>query len=179
MSTLAEMSEQLIAIDNLLDDYVDPDDTNTILSEAKEKLLNNINIKISDILSYISACKGKCDYYKSEQNRLADKCRVLNNRVDWLKSLVFEHLKSRGFVGGDKQKYESGTYTLSLAKTPARVVLTDLADKYLPNELYNVVKTPNKTAIKDCMVDGKFVATVDNQEVELAYLEQGETLRIK
>jgi hypothetical protein len=172
---LYEMNEQLQAIDSLLADSIDGE-SNEILESAREQLLSDINIKIEHILEYVAHCKSRVDYLKDEENRLANKRKSVEKRIEYLKGVVMGQMKQNGL-----QKAEYGTYNVSIAKTPAKVVLTDDADELLPDNLCTISRVPNKTAIKEYMGDDTELAVeIDNRLVVVARLDKtGENLRIK
>ena len=172
---LYEMTDQLLAIDNLLAEMTDPD-TNEILQDARTQLLADIDEKCENILEYISHCKARMDYYKAEEERIAQKRKVLDKRVEYLKSMIMMSMKGTG-----KNKMDCGTYSVSIAKTPAKVVLTDDGDKFLPDEYCTITRTPNKTVIKEAMgSDKELRITFDGRELVLARLdESGESLRVR
>ena len=172
---LYEMTDQLLAIDNLLAEMTDPD-TNEILQDARTQLLADIDEKCENILEYISHCKARMDYYKAEEERIAQKRKVLDKRVEYLKSMIMMSMKGTG-----KNKMDCGTYSVSIAKTPAKVVLTDDGDKFLPDEYCTITRTPNKTVIKEAMgSDKELRITFDGHELVLARLdESGKSLRIR
>lgn len=171
MTKLYELQEQLVKIDSIISDNTNPE-TNEILQSAKDDLLNEINGNIESLLDYIAECKSKIDFYKNEEKRIADKRKSLENRVDWLKSLLYGQMKLE-----NKTKAEYGTYSLSIAKTPAKVIIDD--DQWLPDAMCKIERVPDKAAIKESMVDGKFVVVVDGQQITVAHTENGESLRIK
>lgn len=174
MASLYELNSQLMAIDDLLVANEDSD-TLEILESAKEELLKDIDSKMVSIIQYMQDCDGKIAQIKEEIARLQKKTKSLTNKKEFLKTLCKNYLIERG-----TQKAEYGTFTLSVAKTPAKVVLTDDADVLLPDSLCTITRVPNKTEIKSAMVDGKYSVNVDGREVVIASLDEtGTTLRVK
>lgn len=175
MTRLYELNDQLRAIDDLLASGVD-EETNEILESTRDRLLSDINIKVENILEYIAHCKSRIDYLKSEEQRVGNKRKSFEKRVDWLKGLVMGQLKQKGV-----RKADFGTYTVSIAKTPAKVVLTDDAMEWLPDNMCTITRVPNKTAIKQAMGAVTSLKVIhDGQEIVVATLDDtGETLRIK
>lgn len=172
---LYEMNEQLQAIDSLLADSIDGE-TNEILEATREQLLADINIKMEHILEYIGHCKSRVDYFKEEETRIATKRKSVEKRIEYLKGMIMGQMKQNGL-----QKAEYGTYNVSIAKTPAKVILTDDAAELLPDNLCSISRVPNKTAIKEYMGDDTELAIeIDNRLVVVAHLDKtGESLRIK
>lgn len=174
MASLYEMNEQLKAIDDLLAAN-ENEETLEILESAKEQLLQDIDSKMVSIIQYMNDCDAKVAQYKEEIARLQKKSKSLANKKEFLKTLCKNVLIERG-----TQKAEYGTFTLSVAKTPAKVVLNDDAEMFLPDSLCTITRTPNKTDIKSAMTDGKLVVNVDGKDVVLATLDEtGTTLRVK
>lgn len=173
MTTLYEMDEQLKAIDCVLANNEDPE-TAEILENAKTALEQDIDNKMESILQYMSDCNTKINGLKDEVARLQAKIKSLTNKKEFLKDLCQQHLERNGIT-----KADYGTYTLSIAKTPGKVILTDDAEALLPDQYCTITRTPNKTAIKDAMTDGELCVQVGDKKITLATLESGTTLRIK
>lgn len=171
--TLYELDYNLRQLDSLMTAYQD-EETLEILEGAKAVLLHDIEEKAVDILTYVSDCQARAKHLKEEADRLSKKAKALTGRADFLKGLIKQHMQA---TKQDKATY--GTYDVTLAKTPDRVVLEDDAAALLPNQLCTITRTPCKEAIKALMKDGKFSVTIDGREVVLAHLESDETIRIK
>lgn len=168
---LYDLQENLINIDNIIESNTDAE-TMEILESAKEQILAEIGDKMENICEFIKECNAKVAFYKEEEKRIAAKRKILENKVEYLKGLMFGQMKLQ-----NQTKAEYGTYTLSIAKTPEKVIIDD--EMWLPDTMCNITKTPNKTAIKETMVDGKFVVNIDGKEIQVAHTESGETIRIK
>lgn len=171
--TLYELDYNLRQLDSVLSEAQD-EETCAILEETRKTILDEIEEKAVTILTYMSDCEARAEHLMAESKRLAKKAKNLTVRRDFLKGLITEHLKQN-----NRSTAEYGTYTVTLAKTPARVVIADDAVALLPNHLCTITRTPSKEAIKALMTDGKFSVTIDGREVELAHLESSETIRIK
>lgn len=171
---LWEMNEQMMIIDSLLSENTDPE-TQEILESAKDQLCQDIEGKMENILGYIAECKSRMEYYKTEEERIASKRKGIEKRINWLKGLIYGQMKLT-----NRQKAEYGTYNVSVVKTPDKVVLTDDAEQWLPDDLCRITRSPNKTAIKERIGDnGVYKVTVDGREIVLASIETGnETVRI-
>lgn len=171
--TLYELDYNLRQLDSLLTATQD-ESTLEILDDAKKVLLQNIEEKAVDILTYISDCDARAKHLKEESARIANKAKALEKRTAFLKNLLLYHMQTT-----NQKKATYGTYDVTLSKTPDKVVLTNGEEQWLPDELCTVTRTPNKTAIKQHMIDGKLIANIDGQEIELAHLESTETIRIR
>lgn len=171
--TLYELDYNLRQIDSLLTASQNPE-TLEILDDAKKVLLHDIEEKAVDILTYLGDCKARAKHLKDEAARIDKKAKALERRAEFLKGLIKQHLQA---TNQDKATY--GTYDVTLAKTPDRVVIDQGEEQWLPDDLCTVTRTPDKAAIKERMVDGKLTAVVDGKEITLAHLESDETIRIK
>lgn len=170
---LYEIQEQLAQIDNVLEQATDPE-TQQILLDSREQVMQVAGGKIENILDFASDCKAKSDYLANEIKRLQAKKKSVENKIAFLNRMVFDFMKQNGV-----QKADYGTYTCTVAKTPAKVVIDEANMRFLPEKYLKVSYEPVKDLIKQDMVDGVFKVKVDDQDVEIAHLESGETLRIK
>lgn len=171
--TLYELDYNLRQLDSLLTASQD-EETLEILDDAKKVLLQDIEEKAVDIITYMRDCTARAKHLKDEAVRIARKAKALESRAEFLKGLIKYHLQST-----KRDTATFGTYDVSLAKTPDKVVLNNGEEQWLPDELCTITRVPNKTAIKEHMIDGKLIATIDGQNIELAHMESSETIRIK
>lgn len=174
--TLYELDYNLRQLDSVLSEAQD-EESLEILAETRQTILAQVEEQATTILTYISDSQARAKHLKEEAVRIAKKAKALEKRADWLKDLLKTHLQDTG-----QQKATYGTYDVSLAKTPDRVVINQGEERWLPDDLCVITRTPNKTAIKDLIVRGngtKLTTTVDGTEVELAHLESDQTIRIK
>ena len=173
MTTLYDMDEQMKMIEAILIANEDPE-TEEILESAKVALEQDIENKMESILKYKADCDGKIVTIKNEIDRLQKKAATLSKKSDFLKNLCYEHM-----IATERQKADYGTWTLTIAKTPAKVVLTSDAEALLPDQYCTITRQPNKTAIKEAMTDGELFVQVGDKKITLATLESGTTIRIK
>lgn len=173
MSKLYELQEQLVAIDDVLEAATDPE-TQEILESAKEDLLATIDGKIENILNYIADCKARTEQLKVETVRLLAKKTSLEKKADYLKNMLMWYMKTN-----DKKKETFGTWDVTVAKTAGKVVL-DVDEDSIPAWFKKVSYTIDKTAIKENMINNKaFVPDIDGSPIQIAHIEEGESLRIK
>lgn len=171
MAKLYEALDQLKAIDDLLEQSTDPE-TQEILASAQEALQNETVETAENYLKYMDELKAKIAYLKDEADRITKKARAAQKRYDWIKQAMEYYLRSTG-----ENKKEIGTFTISIRKNPPKVIIDD--EQWLPDDFCNIVRTADKTKIKEAMTDGKLVLTVDGHEIQAAHLEQSESISIK
>lgn len=172
---LYEIQEQLAQIDAILENTTDVE-SQEILESAKQQVLEAVGDKMEHILDFVSEVNAKADYLKAEETRLAQKRKALEKKADYLRNLMFGFMKSQNL-----QKAEFGTWNLSIAKTPAKVIVTDDAVELLPDSLCRITRIADKTAIKQAMGDdNELTVEIDGKLVVVAQMaEQSECLRIK
>lgn len=173
MTNLYELDAQLMAIDGLLAQHQD-EETQEILESARAELEPEIEAKMVSILTYVGDCTGRIDYLKKEITRLQAKVKSLTNKREFLKNLAHEHM-----IRTERVNAEYGPYNLTIAKTPDKVVINEEELCWLPRDLCITETRPNKTAIKEAMINGRLTVCVGDEEIEVAHLESGTALRIK
>ncbi len=102
---------------------------------------------------------------KTEEQRLADKRRTLENNVKWLKGNLEESMRATG-----KTKFKTTLFSFGIQKNPPSVEILD--ENKIPAE-YLIPQNPvvDKKAILAALREGK--------EFDFAQLKQGESLRIR
>ena len=170
---LYDLQDQLMQIDNILADNTN-EETQEILESARDEVLKAIDGKIENILEFMSDCKAKIEQLKNEENRIAKKRKTLENKAEYLKGMLMWFMKTN-----NKTKAEFGTWNVSVAKTPDKVVL-DIDEASLPSWCKKITYTADKTVLKNQMIDGKaFIEGEDGQPLMIAHIESGETIRVK
>lgn len=182
MSTLYAISDNLLALDALLDE-TDGEVTPEIeawMAEYGDELAG----KVDGLVSYLRDRQARGEAMKAEAAVLTAKARTEARKVDSLKGYV------QGQMGRLGVREMAGTiWSVALQKNGGKPVLTLLADPALfPDDLVTVVttRTVNKDAVRARLAVGgvqTLAVWVDGQEptqVPLARLEPvGESLRIR
>ena len=173
MTRLYELQDQLVQIDAILEQNTN-EETQEILESAKDEILKQIDGKIENILDYINDCKNRCDQLKENEQRLAAKRKILENKAEYLRNMLMWYMKTN-----NKTKESFGNWDVTVAKTAGRVVL-DINEEDIPMQYKNISYSINKTAMKQNMLEGKLVLTLDDgKQIQLAHIEEGESLRLK
>lgn len=168
---LYELQDQLVAIDTVLENNTDPE-TQEILESAKEEILKAIDGKVENILNFMSDCKAKAEQLRQEELRLATKRKALENKSEYLKNMVYWLMKTN-----NQQKTTYGTWDCTIARTAPKIIIDD--EHLIPSEFIKTTITVDKTALKQKMVDGKYVVTLDGIETQVAHTEENDCLRIR
>ena len=160
--TLYEIERQYLEILSI--DESDPD-----MLAAKKQALDEINesleIKADNIARFIRNLDADITALKTEEDRLAEKRRVLQNKQTWLKSYLFNVLKELKL-----QSIKAGIFNISIRKSPPSVSVKDQA--LIPREFFIPVEPKlDLRAIAEKLKSG--------EQVPGAELTQGESLAIR
>lgn len=168
MSRLYEITGDLLALQEMLEDGVD----DQALLDTLEAVQGEYEIKLESYCKVIKNLEADRDAKKSEAKRLTDSAKTLDNNIERLKKAMFDSMKS---TGTDKVKGQ--LFTVAIQKNGGKApIIYDKDNKNitanLPDELVNIVETPNLDAIRPLLEAGKFVDG-------FTLGERGESLRIK
>lgn len=170
---LYELQDQLVQIDAILEQNTN-EETQEILESAKDEVLQQIDGKIENILDYINDCKSRCDQLKENEQRLATKRKVLENKAEYLRNILMWYMETN-----NKTKESFGNWDITVAKTAGKVVL-DINEESLPSWCKKQTWSVDKTVLKAQMVEGKaYIEGEDGNPLLIAHLETRETIRIK
>lgn len=162
---LYELTDDILVIQNLLES--DEYDEQT-LADTLEAIEGAYEYKLESYAKVIKNIEADINAIKTEVTRLTDKRKTLENRVDRLKSTMFESMKTTG-----KTKVKGDIFTVAIQKNGGKApVIVDVTTADLPDELVRITEAPDIEAIRD------YLDKVG--ESKLAhYGERGESLRIK
>lgn len=147
-----------------LDDIVVDEETGEVLSaDALHAVEAEAAEKIEATALYLRELDAEAKAAKDEANRMIARVKSMQKRSDYLKAMLLEALHATG-------KVKTARVTVSIRTTQA-VAVDEGAN--LPEAYTTVKKTvsPNKTAIKQALVDGV--------EVPGCHLEARESVSIR
>lgn len=153
---LYEIAEAYNSLENV--------ETTDEIQMVLDNIADEFDKKVENIVYYIKDFESDAEALRTEEKRLAEKRRALDNKAKYLKEYIFNSMK---VVGKDKVK--AGTYDLRIQKNPKSVRI--LNESELLDEYFKYKKEIDKTKIKEAIEEGI--------EVAGAELVQGEGLRIK
>jgi predicted nuclease with TOPRIM domain len=159
MSTLYDLTSDFLQVQQLIEEG----------HENLEDTLESINIAVEDklenIAKLIKNIEADVNSFKTEEKRLAERRKSLENRITNLKQYAESNLRAIG-----ERKVKTGLFTFSIQKNAPSVSILD--DKLIPKNFYVPVEPKlDKTAIKDVLKSGEIVPGVE--------LKQSESLRIR
>lgn len=152
---------------NLFDKFEEGEVTPEELQETGNMLAIELQNKSRNIIGYEKSIELAINTYKDEEKRLAERRKVLENKLDRYKEYVKKNMEQMGL-----QKIETPLGVLSICKSPASVEILD--ESMIPNEYktQKIVECVDKKAIKEALKNGENIQGVT--------LVEGKTsLRIK
>ena len=144
----------------------DPDADLQAIADTLEGIEGEIEAKADNYAVIINELKADAEKIRTEEKRLADRRRALENRVEYLKATLECAMYATG-----KLKFKTPFYSFGIQKNPPTVII-DNAEKIPPEYLVWTEPTVNKKQMLVDMRSGKDLAGV-------AHLEQTEGLRIR
>ena len=160
MAKLYELSTGYKNIEYLLENRED--------SEELAAVLNSLDAEIEDkaenIAKLIKNYEADIEAFKTEEKRIAERRRTLENDVKRLKEYLFNNMKLTG-----KTKFKRGTFSFNIAKNPPSVEITN-AD-IISSDYKVLTETIDKKAILTDLKEGK--------DVQGAILRETTGLRIR
>lgn len=165
MANVYEIGKGFDIIWSLLEDEAIEDEA---LEDAFQNLKDDMADKFENCCKYIINENADIEAMKAEENRIAERRKAKENAIERLKNVMQMALNKAG-----EKKLPCGTFTVSLQKNPASVVMDEdhienIPEKYLKNADPEI----NKKKIKEDLQNG-----VDLEGI--AHLEQSESLRIR
>ena len=160
MAKLYELSTGYKNIEYLLENGEDNEELAAVLNSLDEE----IEDKAENIAKLIKNYEADIEAFKTEEKRIAERRRTLENDVKRLKKYLFNNMKLTG-----KTKFKKGTFSFNIAKNPASVEIVN--QDIIPMDYRELVEVINKKDILQDLKNGK--------DVQGAILKQGESLRIR
>lgn len=168
MSSLYEVTGEILQLQSMLEDDIDPE----VLADTLEGVQGEYEIKLEAYCKVIKNLEGDVTSIKAEVDRLSTKRKTLENNIERLKKAMFDSMKAT-----NTSKVKGTLFTVAIQKNGGKnPIIYDKDNKditlTLPDNLVNIVETPNLEAIREVLEAGK---TVNGFSLG----ERGESLRIK
>lgn len=153
----------LYEINNRIDDLLDSDlQAEEVLTDGEtgeiltvEQLLDSLEMdfkdKIDNIACYIKNLNADIDALKAEENNLAERRRVKENKVESLKNYLSMNLSIAGY-----NRFETTRCALSFRKSKQVEIQegTELPEAYITTK---ITEQPNKKALKEAIEAGEVI----------------------
>ncbi|MCI8332639.1 MAG: siphovirus Gp157 family protein [Clostridiales bacterium] len=144
-------------------------ETGEILEEKAQKLLEDLqgqrNEKIENIALYIKDLSAKAEAIKQEEQRLSERRKAKEKKIEWMKQFLTTSLLS-----SSTEKFESARVCIGFRKSEKIIIENEAAleDKYITVE---TKRTPNKKALKEAIKAGA--------AVQGAHIQESKNIQIK
>ena len=135
---ITEQLRQLMAMDDVPPEQLQ--DTLDMVNEEFEAKAENIAMLIREMVL-------DAEGYKAEIDRLSDRKKSLDNKVESLKDYLRVNMQA-----ADMTKIKGTLFTISLGSPTETVYVAD--EKLLPDDLVCIKREPNKTEIKAQLKSG-------------------------
>lgn len=166
MSNLYELTGDILTLQNMLEEDVDPE----VLADTLEAVSGEYEIKIESYAKVIRNLEADVVAIKSEEKRLSDKRKTLDANINRLKKAMFDSMKAT-----DTSKIKGKLFTVAIQKNGGKlpvIMAEGVTTDHLPDQLVTVVEKPNLDAIREVLEAGVLVEG-------FSLGERGESLRIK
>jgi uncharacterized protein Yka (UPF0111/DUF47 family) len=165
MQSLYEISSTYLAALSALTDPEQDIDAQTI-SDTMEGLDGTFEDKAINVAKYIADLEHQADGIREAAKRQKARYESLENKADRLRRYLLDNLQATG-----KTNINAPDIAVSVAKTPARVVVDD--EQMIPTDYFRkkVTEELNKTKLKEALSAG--------QSIPGAHLETGFRVSIK
>lgn len=134
------------------------------LNSALENIDDEIETKADNIAKVLRDFDGDIEALKSEEERLANKRKAIENRQKQLK----EYLQNAMLVL-DKREFKTELFSFNIQKNAPSLKILD--ESKIPEDYYKIEKKLNKNDLKEAVKNGLFE--------DAAELVQTESLRIR
>ena len=115
----------------------------SLKEELEKELTTLLHEKSQNIIGYMRNIELTIDAMKTEEKRISEQRKALENKIENIKSYVKECMESNGF-----QKIDTGLGSLTIAKNPMSVEIEN--EDEIPSEFKQEIVTTkiDKNAIK-------------------------------
>ncbi len=140
---------------DLFDKFEDGEITSEELQEIGNMLAVELQNKSRNIIGYEKSIELAISTYKDEEKRLAERRKVLENKLERYKEYVKKNMEQMGL-----QKIETPLGILSVCKAPSSVEILDESMIPLEYKTQKIVESVDKKAIKEAIQNGENIQGV-------------------
>ena len=144
MSSLRQISDEYLELNNMiLDDEIEEENINQIIDILEAKS-GEFEIKAENYAKILGNLQDDINNSKTEEKRLLERRKILENRYKYLNDILFNSMKLTG-----KTDFSSGNYKFKICKNGGKLPIelqVDIND--LPDDLVIVTRKANNDAIR-------------------------------
>lgn len=140
------VEQQIQALMNEFPEMMDDEDLKVDMLQGSTdfyELVEKINANLMENTALLTGLIQMMDHLKKRRE-------MLGNRIDFQRALI-----KRLMEAANQRSIDLPAAKISLGKSPAKVLITD--ETAIPEEFVRIKREPNKTAIKEALVEGKDV----------------------
>ena len=166
--TLYEITGELLELQNMIEEGVDPD----VLNDTIESVEFDLEQKAEGYVMVIRNLEAQAKAIKDEEKRLREKRLSAENGIERLKKRLFDSMNATG-----KKKLNAGVFTLSVQKNGGALpVIIDADVENMPKEMLKMEIRPDTKRIAELLQDEEKSRLYS----KFAHFgERGESLRIR
>ena len=164
MTKLYDLAADYAKVKDLLEsEDIEPE----VMQDTLEAIEGAMEAKAKNIAILVQGLGSDAEIIKTEERRLAQRRKTIENKQKWLKDYLKNQMEYAGI-----DKFKTPTHTISLQKNPPALNITDAESVPAPYMILIPERWEiDKDAVKQALKDG--------QEVPGAELTQGRSLRIR
>ncbi|MBO4579825.1 MAG: siphovirus Gp157 family protein [Clostridiales bacterium] len=164
MANIYELTSDIQLLWNLMDEGSLEDEA---IIDAMMNSQEELSIKLEGYCKWIRNMEADIKAFKDEEARISARRKTMENTVKRAKEAMQMAMETAG-----EKKMPCGTFTVSLQKNPAKVVMDEQYIENIPPRYIKYAEPEiNKAMIKEELTNGV--------ELSFAHLEQDESLRIR
>ncbi len=166
--TLYEITGELLELQNMIEEGVDPD----VINDTIESVEFDLEQKAEGYVMVIRNLEAQAKAIKDEEKRLREKRLSAENGIERLKKRLFDSMNATG-----KKKLNAGVFTLSVQKNGGALpVIIDADVENMPKEMLKMEIRPDTKRIAELLQDEEKSRLYS----KFAHFgERGESLRIR
>ena len=166
--TLYEITGELLELQNMIEEGVDPD----VINDTIESVEFDLEQKAEGYVMVIRNLEAQAKAIKDEEKRLREKRLSAENGIERLKKRLFDSMNATG-----KKKLNAGVFTLSVQKNGGALpVIIDADVENMPKEMLKIEIRPDTKRIAELLQDEEKSRLYS----KFAHFgERGESLRIR
>ena len=165
MATLYELTSDYAEVLAMASDpEIDPQ----AVADTLEAIGEEIEVKAENTAKVLRELNSMCTALKAEEERLHERRKSMEAKIDRLKAGLFDVMKTTG-----KTKFKTDLFSFTIAKNGGKIpVIVDTDTSDLPDEFVSIIKKPDVEAM---------LAYIEHHGTcpYAHYGERGESLRIR
>ena len=172
MSTLYDISEEMMQIERALDDGDLQDEEQYALIRRALEVEGRRDEKVNAYASLIANCERLAEARKAEANRMLERAAIDQHKVDFLKRALLEFFQRHEIKSIETDRFKISR-ALNGGKAPLEVGEFDMDSAPERFVRTKVIKEWNKDEIRKALEDGEILP------FEARLRDKGEHIRIK